>query len=317
MRAMSRPPRPASSGPPHLWAPCTLALLLAACGGGGGAGDTAAPAPVPVSFTSQTQTALAADALQSASDFSLGMMGALLLRSGLSLVSLAPCTFGGTMSITGHVTSPTQVATGDTLTLSAVQCIELQDGVLTTTDGTLTATAVSGGYDSANVVYPATLSIAVVAQAFSVSSSAGTSAFHGDMRLDLTEASPTVASYVFTGRSIRNTYASGGKTHWSALSNYRMAVGVDGPISTEETTGHVETESRWLGLVAYDLATPVQLVESAGVMSSGRVRLAGPGWAMLVNLTGDDTYWLQFDGDGDGWFESESGATEADMVSYL
>lgn len=343
-------------------ASCVPALLLAACGGGGGGGEAPPPAPSvsPVTITSQNQKALAADALQSTTDFSFALLGTELIAAaaqatgpgdtlaqrlpsvrksaspraevvqGGPLPALAalrastigdpgaaqPCTYGGTMDITGHVAVSNQLAVGDTLTITANNCVEVVDNTRMTVNGILTSSVVDGSYNGASVVYPVHLVLALAARNFSVALPTVTALADGDQQVDIRLASATSSSIVLTGTAMTNVVTTGSGTHTSTLRNYRDAATFEGTQAMYEITARVETENRWLGNVFYDLSTPAPLTGS-DAYTGGSLKLVGNSSALLVTVTGSDAFSLRLDANGDGTYESDTPTTVTELENYL
>lgn len=329
----------------------SCAVALSACGGGGGGSGEAPPPPPPpnlVSITAQNQKLLAADALQSATDTNLAMFAAMLLmgqpqggqaataqllatsrpasvtsamatlRSQWTSREPVQCAYGGELSVSGNYYGGSYVTAGDSVTLDASNCTEdWGGGVISTVNGVVTASVLSGSFDSAYVVYPFRIVLGITARNFSIGSGAHSMTFDGDVLMDISESSATRGTIVLSGAAVRSTYGSDGDLHASTLRNYRNEIRMDGALVTNGISASVETSNKWLGSVAYELTTPVQLVESSGAFTSGTLKLAGRNSALLVTGTGADAFSLRLDADGDGGYEGNASTTKSELEGYI
>jgi hypothetical protein len=201
---------------------CVSFVLIAACGGGGSSGGTGGSASGPFSITSANAAAVAADALDSATNLSLARASNVLLFATTILTTNERlCRGGGSLTLTRNPQNFLPVTTGDTVQLAASACKELVDGVETTMSGGLSVTfvhAVTPG------VFPAELVLAIQANNFTMASGGKTTTANGD----LTYASADSTHVDLSGTAL--TYgivtATSGRT--TTLRNYRQSTSFSG-----------------------------------------------------------------------------------------
>lgn len=325
-------------------------LLLAACGGGGGDGGSPTPTAAALAITSANQHAVAADALDSATDISTAQAGAALVTgvqvataSGAASLQLAsaarklvgmvpgspasamgvaisrtlPCTQGGTLQITGDVSGASGVLAGDSVTFFANACQEMVDNVPTVMNGSLSITIVAGSYDSSHVVYPAHLVMSLVASRFQIATPSGTDLTDGDLRMDLTDSSSTSASMILSGAALTNSFTAGAATHASTLLDYHQTVTVNGSVVTDDVSAGIDTNNPHLGHVTYQLATTTPLTQTAGAFTGGSLKVVGSHSALLLTVAGADAFSLQLDANGDGSYEGSTPTTVTELQSRL
>lgn len=326
-------------------------LLLAACGGGGGSGGTPAPVFGAVIITSANQLAVAASALDTATNIEAARSGTTLvtgvqvasgfggaatlrlesaartllghlrsapaLATGATIDRVDTCSLGGTIRVTGTIAGTEGVAAGDAVTVIASDCTELVDGVATTMNGTLSITVTAGSYDSANIVYPAHVVLQLQATAFSMRTASATVVADGDALVDLTETGATTGTVVVSGAALTTTTTSGGFTRTATLQDYRQAVTFNGSTLTTDVTAHVEASTDLLGRVSYDVSTPTPLTASDTAFTGGSLLVTGNRSALLLTVTGSNTFALDLDIDGDGLVDFTTSATLADLEDRL
>lgn len=329
------------------------AFSLVACGGGGGGGGgssgfggggTITAAAIVV--TNGNSQALAAEAVEVSSDtdaaagsaFVTGVQVSgsdpiqpmLLARAGRTLAGKASTTgtlatgasatqsCGGGGSITFDVTSSGSgiPAAGDSYSFLASNCVETDGTTSMVMNGRLTISVLSGSYDPASTVYPKSITMRMVTTNFSVSGGGETEVFNGDLTMALTETSATSASVVLTSSSLASTIGS----HHVLVVNYSLSVTENSSGSTLSISTSVQTDNTRLGstAVSYTVATVTPItVSSAGVVTAGSIKVTGANSALLLTVTGPDTFSVQVDGNGDGTYESTSSVTRSQLQALL
>jgi len=319
-------------------------LLLTACGGGGGGGDGASAAPdsstaVQLGITDANGQAVAAEALavaqQGAATAQFGGtlataaqvdaagivagpvgLGAVALRllamtpqvpamaTGVTETLTEPCSGGGTATLTATGSGGSAAVVGDSLTVSANNCIETIDGAQTRLHGALTLGVIAGSYDPASQVFPKDVTLGMRAENFSLNSAA----LNGTLTLRLVYTTAPSDSFTLTSPSLSWTQATATGSHSVTVANYshhaeRNSVSV----RTTTVSGTVTTNSPRInaGIVSFDFSTPTPIVSDfRGVISAGSLRIAGRSSALLLTTTANDTFSLQVDTNGDGTFDS-------------
>lgn len=334
---------------------CAVAFIMTACGGGGGGGSasggTEPPAGVSVAtITPENQKALAADALDAATDYTLTLLGMSLLlgqqgsaaplearsaplafasakfrmlpvllnKAALDVNETVPCAQGGTLTVQGHVSGSQQLAAGDSLTLTARDCRDMVDNSLATLNGSLSTNVVAGAFDGSTVSYPVHLVFDIVANDFSVSAPGEQVVIAGDQQVDLNEASTSSGTIVVTGKALRTRVTSGPDSRSLTLKDYRKRLVIEPTAATSEVTARAETDSRFLRAFSYDLSTRTPLrEESSGAFTSGSLKVVASPSTLLVNVSATDAITLELDGHGDGTFETTTPTTLNELVTYL
>jgi hypothetical protein len=139
----------------------------------------------------------------------------------------------------------------------------------------------------------------------------------GDALVDLTETGATTGTVVVSGATLMNTTTSGGFTRSATLQDYRQAVTFNGSTLTTDVTAHVEASTDLLGRVSYDVSTPTPLTASDGAFTGGSLLVTGSRSALLLTVTGSNTFALDLDVDGDGFVDLTTSATLADLEDRL
>ncbi|NPC58824.1 hypothetical protein [Caenimonas soli] len=331
-------------------------LLLAACGGGGGGGSsgtggstTAAPQAVLITETNAKPVAAdALEAVQGASAMqgtnlltgvevqsesaapagiravagiarvaSASLAGRTALASGVAISESAACPSGGGISITGNVSGGASLVPGDTITIAANNCKLAVDGVLTTMNGSLSMTVVSGSMPASG---PFHVVVQYVLADLSVQAAGTTVVVAGTAQLDWTSSSITSETMIASGTSMTVRETTGTTTHTSAMKNYSQSVAVNGSTVTSSLSATIETSSTRLGASggSYTITTPTPLVwnSSTNVLSAGVVKVVGANSSQLVmTVTGSNAVTIQVDANGDGTFEKTVFSTATELRS--
>lgn len=329
-------------------------LFLAACGGGGGGGETPiSTAPPLVAVTESNAKPLAASAIDAVQNTSAaqGGTGIILgvqlqadasrrtdkflvmaaaarraaasvpappLSTGVAIDVTEPCELGGSITMTGNVSSQSALTAGDSIGLMANGCVENVNGVVTTLSGRMSITFVSGSITTV----PFHVVIDVRATDLSIASGGTTEVASGDARLDWSTASSTSQTLTATGSSMSNRITTGSAIRTTTLKNYTQGVAVNGAAVTSSLSAGVETSSTALGPNggSYTVSTPLAMAWNSDtqVVTAGVVKVTGAaGSQLLVTAGSNNAVTLQVDANGDGTFEKSVSSTFAELKALL
>jgi hypothetical protein len=325
------------------------ALLASACGGGGAAGVLPPLASTStLVITSANQKAVAADALDSATDMNLAEFGSNLVFAGaeatatsaaaipvglasvaLQLAGMVPpaasaavgvdfkepiaCT-SGSGSVHGVIANPGSLTAGDVMEFSTSNCVVNVDGVDATANGSISVTVRSGSLDTKHVVFPVHVVFSIVASNFNVAFLGGGQLTSGDQQVELTRTGTSQATEVLSGNSITTTVTTPTGAHVSTLRNYVQRVTENGAVGTLEAAAAVDTENTLLGKVSYQLSMPTPMTFQDGAIASGAMLIEGRNSALLVTGTGSNNLNLQLDANGDRAYEAATTTTGDELM---
>jgi hypothetical protein len=305
-------------------------LSLSACGGGGG-GSGSASTPVQ---TSALTVISAADAPKAASNGYAA--GSLISQSSSSLTdivtgaSMAPtgvgavspvldlvkrafgrdggnlvtgvtmsnaCTGGGTVTIDATLRSQNTLNNGDTLTMTAKNCIEDGD----TLNGALSMT-VSGV--SGDIVNGTTGAVTLDTRftAFSVASGSTNDTLNGDMKIGLNATSPTDLALAISGTSLQVTEQRAGATVATrTLTAYSVTGSVHATTVTAAANFTVSGNANGLGQFAYTVQSlqPFVGTTTADLPTSGAMIVNGAGSSVTATVVSNGVR-LDYSAKGDG-----------------
>lgn len=305
------------------------ALILSACGGGGGD----APAPVasaPVStlstITAGNANSVAANGYgastvigDSSSSFT-GILTGVSVSGGGGVGVVAPvlklikhagsapqlltgvtmsssCTGGGTVTIDATMRSEQALSNGDTMSVSAQNCVE--DGE--TVNGKLSVTFSNLSGDMLNSsIFGATLDMRFTTLSITSGSEAVT--VNGDMKVAINQASPTSNSLSISGQSLQATEQRSGSTIASVtLANYTMTGSTNGNAITSAASFALAGNSTALGQFSYTVKN-VQPFVSTGraVPDSGALIVNGAGSSVTLTVVDSNNVRLDHSAKGDG-----------------
>jgi hypothetical protein len=312
------------------------ALVLSACGGGGGGstgggttGGGNPPPPVQTSpYTVITAsnankvgaTTYAASASISDSSYSLTdiLTGVSVGQASKSLVGPvlgmirhvggAPqlltgvvisnnCTGGGTVSIDATLANSQTISNGDTMKMTATNCVE--DG--STMNGTLSITFSNVTGDVMNgTTYKATMDSRF--SAFSLASGTDTAILNGDMKMTVDQTSATSNTLTISGTSLQLTEQRAGATiGTSTLGNYTMTGSTNGTTVTSAANFTLSGNSTALGNYAYNVKN-VQPFVSTGLSmpASGSMLVMGDASSVTVTAVDSNNVRVDYSAKGDG-----------------
>lgn len=331
--------------------------FLAACGGGGGGGGTGSTpinsAPPQVAITEANAKPVAANAMDSAQNLSAAQSGSLVtgvevqadggagyafalsdaarvlgaraaaripaLATAATIDTTEPCTFGGTARLTGTVANPNVLSAGDTITVSATNCVENVGGVTSTMNGSMTIGIASGTIGS---TLPLHVVMNLTLNNLTIASGGVTTAGTGDIRLDLTVNSSVSESMVASGTSLSNSVTSAGVTRTTTLKNYSQTVTLNGTTATSALSATVQSNSTRLGTTggSYTVTTttPVVWNTATHAVTAGAIKVVGASGSQLIATVGaSNTVTIQLDANGDNTYEKSITSSIAELGGLL
>lgn len=334
------------------------AAFLAACGGGGGGADGGGSpvAPAAVQITTANAKPVAAHATGTvldgtATENATGVVGVqvtttdsgagvpqpvLLARSALALVQqsgplpvvagvqvdqTSACMNGqGSVRISGNVAGDTGLVPGDTVTISAANCLTDVDGQSAVMNGQVSLSVISGFLPESSLP-PFSVKLTLKATNLSINAGGITMTTHGDMTLGWQEASATSARLEVSGTALTSSMTANGSTRTTTLRDYLQVIDMAGSSFTATLSATVETNSTLLGAEggSYAVSTPTALQWSTGDdgPTAGVLRVAGAGGSQLRLTFSGAAATLEVDADGNGSFESSMATTAAELNSLL
>jgi hypothetical protein len=308
------------------------ALVLSGCGGGGGDDGSAAPvAAAPVSalstVTATNAPQVAGNAYASSvalSDSSAPLSGLLtgvsvgganisvvapavdLIRKayprakGQLLTGVAtaePCTNGGTRTVEAKLSDEQTISKGDTITITANNCMENGNMV----NGTLTATAsnVTGDVLNSNN-WTATLDTGF--RNFSVTSGTDRASVEGDMKIEMARTNSLDSSLTVSGKSLSLAEQRNGVNIGTfTLADYSMNSTTQGTTHRSAANFTISGTSNGLGQFSYSVKNIQPFVSNGASMpSSGSLIVTGASSSVTLSVASASTVHLDFSAKGDG-----------------
>lgn len=307
-------------------------LALGACGGGGGSsGSTGGSIPVqtsaltPITAASSTQTAATgytAAALidNSSSSITDVLTGVSIGGPGISAVSpvikLAKrvvgrsgaqlltgvtmsenCSGGGAVTIDANLHNAQTFSNGDTLTLTAKNCVE--DGNNLNGNLTITLSDVSGDLVNTPV---GTVTMDTRFTGFSIASGSDTATINGDMKITFRSASATSSSLAISGKSLQTTeQKTGAAVANLTLSDYSLTGNTDGTTTTSSASLSLSGNANGLGQFAYTVKNIQPFVSIGTAMpGAGSLIINGAASSVTVSALSASSVRLDYSAKGDG-----------------
>jgi hypothetical protein len=321
------------------------AAFLSACGGGGGSSGTTAPTPVS---TLSTITAVnsnkvagngyaATAAISESTSLTDVLTGVSMGRANISTVSpvlnlakraygqSAPqlltgvivteaCSGGGTVTIDANLRNSQSLSNGDTMTMTANNCVEDGDtlkGVLS-----ITFSGVSG--DILNTSSgAATLDTRFTN--FSVTSGSETIGINGDMKIAMSVTSATSNSVTITGNSLQTTEQKAGATVATrTLNDYSLTGSTNGATVTSAASFALSGNAGSLGQFAFTVKNLQPFVTVGSAMpSSGALIVNGASSSVTVTVVNTSSVRLDFSAKGDGTITQTTTLNWADFLASI
>jgi hypothetical protein len=327
------------------------ALLLAACGGGGGgsgSSSSVASGPQAVVISESNAKPVSASALDTAQNTSTtsnigglpiavqvdpsaapsslqlitqavrlatGSFSATGLPAGVLVSETGNCSFGGTVSISGHVANASTLTAGDTLVISMNSCSEAS-GMSLNGQLAMTVASVSGSLSAV----PFHIVLSTTATNLSATSNGVTVVANGSITLDWTATSAS-DTFVASGTAMSTRETVSGSSHTTTLRNFTQTQIVSGSTLTGSLTATVESDSPRLGgAVSYTVTTPTPVVWNAGTRTatSGVIKVVGANNSqLLATINADGSVTIQLDANGDGVYEKTISSTTAELAGLV
>ncbi|MBK0391144.1 hypothetical protein [Ramlibacter algicola] len=249
-----------------------------------------------------------------------GKVTALPLASGVQVDETQPCQNGGSVRIVGTVASNSALGAGDDLTITATNCAEPVNGVMTTLNGQMRFEITAGSMPGSGVP-PFHVVLRVTTTALSVQTSTDLATSDGDMTIDLTMTSSTAQTLVVSGTSLSSSATINGVQRRRTLANYSQRVVLNGSTVTGAVSGTVTTDSTRLGPAGgtFTLSTPQDLRWSttSDAPVAGQLKVTGAGNSAVRLTFGASSVTVETDANGDGTYEGSTTATVAQLQGLL
>lgn len=305
-------------------------LVLSACGGGGGGGGApAAPvAPMSVITTANVNkaaaTAYAGTAAVSESSSSLsglltgvsvggGNVGVVRpalkliwsayprvtgrLLTGATVTVTEACPGGGSMTVDAKVRDEEVASNGDTITVTARNCVADGD----TVNGSVSATLSNVNGDVFNSWnWSATLDASFAN--FAATSGGETVSINGDMKIAITQTSSTNHRLNLSGKSLQTTMQRNNVNVGSvALTDYSMNGSTSGTTVSTAASFVMSGSNSTLGQFSYTVRNLQPFLSNAGAMPyTGAMAVSGASSSVTLSVASNSTVRLDFSAKGDG-----------------
>ncbi|MFC5552101.1 hypothetical protein [Massilia aerilata] len=324
-------------------------LALGACGGGGGsAGSSTSPTPVQTSsltpITAANSGKAAASGYTASSligDSSSSVTGVLTGVSigGTGMSAAAPviklvkrsfgqggaplltgatvnqaCAGGGTITVDANLRNPQTLSNGDTMSVTAVNCVEDGDRL----NGTLSITIADVSGDLINTTSGAA-TMDTRFTGFSITSGSETATLNGDMKIALKVTSSTDSSVTISGKSLQATDQKAGATVASlTLADYSLSGSTNGNTTTSSGSFGLSGNANGLGQFAYTVKS-IQPFVSVGtdMPGSGSLIVNGNASSVTVTALGAGGVRLDYSAKGDGVVTQTATLSWADFNASL
>jgi len=322
-------------------------LVLSACGGGGGGSDAAAPTPVqtssltPITATGSGKAAASgytANTLigNSSSSVTGALTGVSLGGTGISAVSPVlklvkrpfgqgvqvltgvtlsqACSGGGSVTIDANLHNAQAVSNGDTMTLTAQNCVE--DGNNLNGRLTIAFSAVSGDIMNSSSG-AATMDTSFTN--FSIASGSQAATINGDMRLALTLTSATSAAVAISGKSLQASEQKAGVNVANmTLSDYLLTVTANGSTTNSAGNFTLSGNANNLGQFAYTVKSLQPFVRVGTAMPvSGSLIVNGAASSVTVTALNTSSVRLDYSAKGDGTITQSTTLSWSDFIASL
>jgi hypothetical protein len=318
------------------------AMVLSACGGG----SSATTGPVPVQTTLSTITAsnsnkAAFNGYTSAMSFNDSSSSLTGLLTGVSVAggnisTVSPvlklikrtkdapqlltgvavsenCSGGGTLSIDATLRDQQTISTGDTMTLTAHNCVEGGD----TLDGTLSITFSNMSGDILNTwTFGATMEARF--DHFNIVSGGDRMGVNGDMKIVISQTDETTNSLTISGKSLQTTEQLAGAAIVNrTLADYLVSTSVLGTTTTDAANFTLSGNSSGLGQFAYTVKTIQPFVNAGTAMpGSGSLIVNGASSSVTVTVVSDGVR-LDYSAKGDGTITQTNTLSWAEFLASI
>ncbi len=324
----------------------SAALVLSACGGGGGSGTPApTPSPVsqfsPISAANSTKVASHVHAANGAVGSSSSSVTDLLTGvtiEGHSISAVAPalglisrayngsapklltgvsatqaCSGGGTIAVNGTVKSESAASNGDSLTITATNCVE--SGMLMNGAFSLTLSGISGTAFG-TTAWAATIDTQF--SAFRVVSGNQSVTASGDMKIAMSQTSATALSLSVSGKSFQASETVGTNVSNFTLSDYSVSATVQGTTVSAAANYNLSGNTAALGQFAYSVRNITPFVSvGGGVPTAGSFIVNGAASSVTMTVVAGGNVKLDYSAKGDGVITQTSTVTWAAFLASI
>ena len=323
----------------------TSTMVLSACGGGGGSAGNTAPSPVqtssltPITAANSKQAAAngfaANDLIGSSSTSITGVLtGVSIDTPGISAVAPVlklvkratgtplltgvttnqACTGGGTVTLDANLSSAQKFSNGDTMSLTAHNCIE--DGNTLNGNVSITIGNVSG--DLMNT-WIGSVTMDTRFTGFSIVNGTESATVNGDMKIGLTSTSQSSQSLSISGNSLQTTeQRSGAAAVNMTLSAYSLTGSVNGSTVSAAANFTVAGNANGLGQFAYTVKNLQPFVgTTTGMPSSGAMIVNGAASSVTVTALNSSSVRLDYSAKGDGVITQTTTLSWAEFVAAM
>jgi len=208
-----------------------------------------------------------------------------------------PCGGGGTVTVDGSLHSQTAISNGDTLAITANNCVE--NGQLINGGLTIAISGVSGDVPNGKA---GSVTLATRFNNFRVGGGALTGTLTGDMKIALTATNAANITLAISGSSLQlNEQRAGATVATVTLTDYTVAGNINGTTSTSAASFSVAGNSSALGQFNYTVKNQQPLVYQGGASPvSGAFIVNGAGSSVTLTVLNGSSVKLDYSAKGDG-----------------
>lgn len=207
------------------------------------------------------------------------------------------CTGGGTVSINATVSNQNTISNGDTMTVTASNCVE--DGQ--TMNGTMSVTFSGMSGDILNTwTFGATMDTTFTN--FSVTSGADTVGINGDMKITINQTDASNNTLSISGKSLQATENhSGARVATRTLTDYTVTGSTHGTTVTGSANFGLSGNTNSLGQFSYSVKTVQPFVWTGTVMpGAGSMLVNGASSSVTVTVVDANNVRVDYSAKGDG-----------------
>lgn len=305
-----------------------MVSVLAACGGGGDSGPSPVSERPSVALTAANYEVAGKEVLStntnagSLSDFAGLLTGAEVSTEvsfprfvemkypllgkitknrsaylvGVSVTDTEPCSGGGSVTISGNLSSEDNPTPGDTITLSANSCRE--GGATINGSMALRVLSVSGSFGG----YPFSMAMEATTSDFRGTTGSTTLQSSGSITVQVSQSNFNTESMSVTIPSMTSTRTTAGKTETFQYVNYKLETSVRGSTVSMTMNGGLTVPSLGGNLVTIQTGQP--FVSTTGYPTSGvATATIASGGKMRFTANSDSRVLIELDAANDGAYE--------------
>jgi hypothetical protein len=234
------------------------------------------------------------------------------LLTGVTMTE--PCTSGGTMTVEANLRNQQTISNGDTITITANNCME--DG--NTINGTLAATVSNVTGDILNS-YNWTATLDTSFRNFNVTSGAETASVEGDMKIAMAQTNSTSSSLTVSGKSLSLTEKRNGVNVGTfTLADYSMNGTTQGTTNRSAASFTISGTSNGLGQFSYSVKNIQPFVSTGASMpSSGSLIVNGASSSVTLTALSVNGVRLDFSAKGDGVTTQTSNLSWTELLASI